>query len=374
MMIRTVLASLLVAVSLSAPPVARALEERDPATAVLPAGDLAVGTQALPPARETYDPGNLVWAKAGRLHDGGQVMDLSPWRIERMQRSPHGFFLRLSRSEGGEERLAWYDGHVLTWIGRSASMPEVSPDGRFAGWVDRGGPRIRYGRAGRVIVVDLVTGQVVFSTSRWMGKNADLYEEIYPVFLGFDAQYAYWSRVTGDITRVRTDLTTWQTSPAAALDEDGYEIPLGLPLDPYTGTAVSLQDGRPSGDGLGEPGFISADGRFAFNVSATARLTITDPTTGARVDPEWDNRWRWFVGWQDADTAYIALPRRFTYSYGPGDRTPVRVVACDLPLGSCTHGGAPARPVPPRPRTRPGVPLTARVARFRPLPVPDRQW
>ena len=338
-MIRTALALLLAALTLTAPSQAQpsAQAQEGPRGGGLPAGTLAVGKRALPPASEAYDPSHLVWAKGTRLHDAGVVTDLAPWRINGMQRTPHGYFLSLSRPNRDDYRTAWYDGHSLTWIGWSPSIPEVSPDGRLAGWVDRGGPMIRYGRAGRIVVVDLVSGRVVFSTSRWMGKDTDLYEEIFPVFHGFDDRYAYWSRVVGDVRRVRTDLTSWETSPAATVDEEGWENPAGLPLDPYAGTPVTLVDGRPSTDGYGgEPGFLSADGRFAFNVSATARLKITDPATGARLDPEWDSRWRWFAGWRDADTVYVAIPRRFSYSWSPGDRTRVRVAACDLPSGGCT--------------------------------------
>ena len=275
-MIRTALALLLATLTLTAPSQARPpaqAQEEGPRGGGLPAGTLAVGKRALPPAGEAYDPSHLVWAKGTRLHDADMVSDLAPWRIDGMQRTPHGFFLRVSRPRRDDHRTAWYDGHSLTWIAWSPSLPEVSPDGRLAGWVDRGGPMIRYGRAGRIVVVDLVTGRVVFSTSRWMGKDTDLYEEIYPVFHGFDDRYAYWSRVVGDVRRVRTDLTTWATTPAATSDEYGYETPIGLPLDPYTGTPVTLLDGRPTDDGEGvEPGFVSADGRFAFNMSATARL------------------------------------------------------------------------------------------------------
>lgn len=325
----------LIAGGLSVPPSAQADPPRAPEPGALPAGTLAVGTRAFAPATEAYDPSHLVWAKGSRIHDGGEVIDLGRWRVHEMQRTPHGFFVDVSRARHDDHRLGWYDGHRLTWIGPGASMPNVSPDGRLAGWADRGGPRIDHGRSGRIVVVDLLTGRVVFSTSRWMGDDTDLYEEIYASFLGFDGQYAYWNRVTGDVRRVRTDLTTWATSPAATVDEDGWERPVGLPLDPYTGTPVTLDDGQPSTDGI-EPGFVSPDGRFAFNVSATARLKITDAATGARVDPEWDSRWRWFAGWQDADTVYVALPKRFSYVHQPHERTRVRVAACDLPAGTCT--------------------------------------
>ncbi|MBL0749664.1 hypothetical protein [Nocardioides baculatus] len=171
-----------------------------------------------------------------------------------------------------------------------------------------------------------------------MGDDTDLYEEAEPGVLGFDAQYVYWRQVTGRIERVRTDLSTGETTSAATVGAYGSEIPVGLPVDTYTGTPVHLQDGRPTGDpDIGDPGFLSPDGRFALSVSRTARLRITDPTTGARIDPAWDNPWRWFAGWQDADTAYIALPRRYDYLFGgPPDRIRVRVAACDLPAGSCT--------------------------------------
>ena len=64
-------------------------------------------------------------------------------------------------------------------------------------------------------------------------------------------------------------------------------------------------------------------GKYVKTADTAIDLASVDPNTGV-------------AAMQDADTAYIALPRRFTYSYGPGDRTPVRVVACDLPLGSCS--------------------------------------
>ena len=82
------------------------------------------------------------------------------------------------------------------------------------------------------------------------------------------------------------------------------------------------------------------DGRRVVNlekgVLGNARLKITDVATGARVDPEWDSRWRWFAGWRDADTIYVAIPRHFSYSWRPRDRTRIRVAACDLPDGRCT--------------------------------------
>ncbi len=304
-----------------------------------PAGG-GVGAQVLPAGTAQFAPENLVWAKGPRIHDGARVHRVAGYKIWWMLRTPYGFFLQLSKRYTGDPRLAYYDGQRLTWLREDASFPSVSPDGRLAGWIDHAGPRIRHGRAARVQVVDLVTGRRVFATSRWMGRDTDPHEEGGPSFLGFDERYAYWNRVVGEPLRMRTDLTTWETSVAATLTQGGLEIPLGLPYDTLSGRPVTLVDGRPSSDGLGgEIGFLAPDGRFAFNTSLTARLRITEPATGQRIDPDYGTRFRGFVGWQDSDTFFAALPKRFPWSYylEVPDGARGWFAACDLPFGDCTR-------------------------------------
>lgn len=300
-----------------------------------------VGEQLLPAGTVRFAPEHLVWAKGSRIHDGGTVLQIEGGRkITWMLRTPYGFFLELGRSYSSGSRIGYFDGRDLTWLREDTGRPTVSPDGRYAGWVDRGGPAIRYGRSYRVRVVDLTTGNLVFETTEGMGQDADLYEEIQASFLGFDDQHAYWNQVTGPTRRLRVDIATWQqTSVASTLDEDGLEIPIGEPYDSLTGQPVILVNGKPTTSPYGgEIGFVSTDGRFVFNLSTTARLKVTDATTGRRIDPDWGGRWRGFVGWQDADTFYAALPRTFPWAddLRRPDGVPGRLAACDLPSGACT--------------------------------------
>lgn len=301
----------------------------------------AVGRQLLPEATARFVPDHLVWAKGSRIHDGSTVLKVGSDKITWMLRSPFGFFLELAKSYRSGSRMAFFDGTHLTRLHSGAQRPAISPDGRYAGWVDRGGPKIRYGRSQRVRIVDLASGRLVFETSEGMGQTTDIYEEIGADFLGFDDQYAYWNRVTGPPRRQRVDIATWQqTSVAATVDEDGFEIPVGEPYDSLTGRKAILLNGKPTTSPFGgEIGFVSVDGRFAVNLSTTARLKITDAATGRRIDPDWGGRWRGFVGWQDADTFYAALPETFPWSDDLRHPDGVRawLATCDLPSGACTR-------------------------------------
>lgn len=300
------------------------------------------GPVVLPPGEPRFPGHYLVWAKGSVIHevdpDTGTHLthDLSPLRIRWMLRTPYGFFLEVSRNFRAGTELAYYTGTELVPIRHSPARPTVSPDGRLAGWADRGGPPIKYGPSYRVVVVDLATGRRVFATTDDMGNNSDLYEELWAEVLGFDETYVYWQRVVGHRRRMRTDLTTWESSPASRMTADALERPIGIPWDTLSGWRINLTDGRPDWNGT-TPGFVSPDGRWGFDLSTTGRLQVSDTVTGRRVNPQFGRRWRGFLGWQDPDTIYAWAANRYRFSYDPShpDTTPVRLLACDLPRGEC---------------------------------------
>ncbi len=73
--------------------------------------------------------------------------------------------------------MAFYDGTSLEQIDDVYRNEVVtSPDGELAAWIDRTGPERPAGQVAQVVVVEVRTGDVVFSSAEGMGgeKGDDL--------------------------------------------------------------------------------------------------------------------------------------------------------------------------------------------------------
>ncbi len=115
----------------------------------------------------------------------------------------------------------------------------VSPDGRYAGWIDYDGPKRPVGRLAEVVVVDLSTGAEVFRNHDDMGGADDdldnLYEDAGLGFRGFDDDYVYWQTAEGSPSSKRARIGEWEVEPDPAADPNGppppplaYDTLLGL--------------------------------------------------------------------------------------------------------------------------------------------------
>ena len=182
-------------------------------------------------------------------------------------------------SPGPEHRLraSLVDGRSTTPIQGEPADIKVSPDGRYAGWIDFHGPKRAVGRLAEAVVVDLRTGETVLRNHDDMGGPTDdlgdLYEDAEVSFLGFDETYAYWDTPTGEHQRRRAAIGTWKIEPAGRSTGDGSEEPIGHPYDSLTGLedeATSTGHLVPTKDGL--TGFRSPSTTWCLTDGQPGRL------------------------------------------------------------------------------------------------------
>ena len=299
--------------------------------------------QVLPPGRAQLIERDISWALGSTIHHGETTYDVSPHVIRGLVPTAYGWFVRLAETfaDGSGSRWSFFDGEELHPISEDARTVHASPDGRYAGWVDRHGPLRPAGRIAKVVVVDLVTGEVVLDTHDGMGGGLgdDLearYSELPPTFLGFDDEFAYWTDAEGHGTRTRWSRVTGVTERAER--EGGGEGPehLGRPVDQYSGSPIGVQDGRAVHDG-GTAGRLSPDGRYIAETGFTGRLSFYSARTGRPVRADLGHRWAFFGGWLDDDRIYVLTRDRFSDGFDPSkpDRTTGFLTLCSLDTGRC---------------------------------------
>ena len=291
-----------------------------------------------------FEAPELSWAQGSQLHYGDEAFDVGPGSVRSLWRTPHGFVLSVKDASDPDAAVETYffDGQGQTRLpGRPGSIA-VSPDGRYAGWIDFDGPRRLIGRLAEVVVQDLVTGKEVVRNHDNMGGATDdldsLYSNAEVRFLGFDETHAYWQTPTGKVTRWRARLDGGAPLPAERISREGPAAPVGRPWDSLVGLRSGmLPDGRLAPDDLGPPGFASPDRRWCLTTGHPGRLPVVDCRTGARSTPTYPDRRVSFGGWRDADTFYVlavpGLPRAGDRS--APDRSTGVMASCDLPGGQC---------------------------------------
>lgn len=256
-----------------------------------------------------FEPGEVVYAQRSAIHVGEQTFDVSPQLVDRVDWTPYGLFLRLTTDPiNGPFTEAFFDGTTSTPIEDVYSEIITSPDGELAAWIDRAGPKRPAGRVAQVVVVEVATGDVVFSSADGMGgeKGDDLgdrYEELPPAVVELTADKLMWVNSEGSGQSVTTDLHTGESTYS----------------DRYA---------RPTTSGFE---FVSPDGRYRVDATSTGRLKVKPR------QPDFGHKWETQGGWLGGHTMLSLAQDRFQFSFDPTvpDKVVGFLLACDLDAGTC---------------------------------------
>lgn len=308
-----------------------------------------VGQRVLPAGGTAYDDVRLTWAQDRTLHYGRETFDTGAVSIRQIAAASSGWFLQVADGQSLEDPARWtfFDGERITTLGERVDFVATSPDGRWAGWVDRDGPQRSGGQAARVVVVDLTTGRVVLDDSTGMGgetqrdgsdagDTSDLYSESPPTFLGFDDAFAYWQAPSG---RLRWSEATGVETAQKEVDGAPAAMPRGRPVDRYLGTAVAVQRGRVDRTGFGgATGTLSPDGDTVATTGGLGSNEITDARTGRRVPLEIGHRFATFGAWVGDDEVALVTTDRNLWEVKVEERYPSGgfVTTCSLSTGVCS--------------------------------------
>lgn len=307
---------------------------------------------ALPPGgeRAAYPDTELTWVSQdgdrATLHRGEEEQPL-PSYVEELAPTAYGYVVRhrTGADVNAPSRLVLVDGDDTEVVPGDPTGLRVSPDGRYAGWIDEEGPRRVGYRLAEAVVVDLATGEEVLRDHDDMGGwfDQDLYGNQWPTFLGFDAEgAAYWETAEADDDGTRVRRLDLATGEVEAVEGDAERVLRRSIVDPATGVRTGLgEDGRPSPDGEGVLGYVSADGRWCLAGGAYGPLQVTDCASGTRVTPDYPARERRFAGWTEDPDAFwvLATDGAGLQSFVPPDEpddTRGVLARCQLPSGACT--------------------------------------
>ncbi len=304
-----------------------------------------VGDRVLPVGGTAYDEIQVTWAQGGTIHYGEQDLDTGAVSIRAMAAASSGWFLEVADGPSLEESSRWefFDGRELHPLPGVARFVSTSADGRYAGWVDYDGPVRPGGQVARVVVVDLGSGRVVLDDSSGMGgetardgyDTSDLYAELPPTFLGFDGTHAYW-QTPGD--RLRWSEETGVER--AQREVEGYPgpFPVGRPTGRYSGTSVSVTDGRVDPGSLtGTIAVLSPDRDVVVETGVLGRAPFTDARTGRRLRVDLGHRFADFGAWVGPDRVALRATERRLVGVDVSGEDPSRgfLTVCDLDSGAC---------------------------------------
>lgn len=258
-----------------------------------------------------FEPGQVTYAQRSTIHVGRRTFDVSPQLVDSLDWTPYGLFLNLTTDlDNGPFEVAFYDGEAMTPIEDVYGDIVTSPDGELAAWIDRSGPERPAGRVAQAVVVDVSSGEVVFSSAEGMGGEkgddlADLYEELPPRVVELTDQELVWVNSAGSGTTMRSDLETGETT--ASDEEQGW---------------------YPSTSGYR---FRSPDGKHRVDATRTGRLKVRPR------QPDFGHRWQTHGGWLGDDVMLVLGQDR--YGFFPDakrpDKLPGFILACDLSDASC---------------------------------------
>ena len=304
-----------------------------------------------PPAAEarkaSFAEPEVTWAQGRTLHYGPRQFDLGPGVVKRLWRTSYGF-IYLHAEDGSMDAPSIYrffDGARSTPLPGEPSSVAVSPDGRYAGWIDiQGTPampdHVRREAAdenddgpAEAVVVDLRTGRVVMRNRDDMGDRgedlADLYEDGDLRFGGFDEKYAYWAAPDAKFPWRRAEIGTRDTETASRITSH--------PGDSLTGQSAGTIDDPEVPTRGGLAGFRSQNRRWCVTTGQVGRLWVDDCRTRRDTTPSYPTRAVFFGGWQGDDRLYVLTRRNWRLnpvSVTP-DRTSGVIASCTLPAGRC---------------------------------------
>ncbi|WP_157210066.1 hypothetical protein [Nocardioides aequoreus] len=300
-------------------------------------GDDAPATTS--PREPRFAEPRPTWVQDTTLHYGRQSFEVP--EAERAWRTTYGVVLALEDSR--DSRYVLFDGDVTVALPGSPASLEISPDGRYAGWIDQ--RRVVDGDGvAQAVVTDLRTGREVVRDDRMMGQDqlemlTELYAELPPSFAGFDAEHGYWNPPTGEPDMLRVDLATGEVSAGSAPVGDGLSGPPvrladvgGIPQRPDWGPAQEL----PTRDGLS--GFASVDGRWCVTDGDPGRLEVDSCEAGEPATPDYPPGQVRFLGWAGPDALTVLVWQGETpVEEGAEDTTTGVVARCELPAGACSE-------------------------------------
>lgn len=302
--------------------------------------------EAATPRTTAFAEARLTWAQDSTIHYGDQDLQV-PGNVEQLWRTPYVFLAQVRRGKGinGPRNTVMVDTKGATTIKGSPDDVHVSPDGRYAGWIDYDGPKQSNGKIAEVVVVDLRSGRTVFENHDQMGGPkddlGDLYEDAEVHFLGFDDDHVYWDTPVGDVQRRRARIGEWKPQDAekpAPTGSEGEFTPIGLPYDSLVGrTTGMLDNGRESPEGYGIGGLVSPDGRWCLTDGTNGHLTAVDCRSGAKATPTYPAKWVFFGGWKDADTFYVQARQHYAFvvDLSARDRSTAVLGTCSLVTRRC---------------------------------------
>lgn len=294
------------------------------------------------PAR--FAASDVTWAQGPTLHYGDQTFDLGPGVVTELWRTSYGFVYGIApkRDVNAVSTYRFFDGATSTPLKGDPATIEISPDGRYAGWIDFDGPKRPLGRLAEAVVVDLSTGREVLRNRQDMGDASDdlgaLYGDAWVHFEGFDDRYAYWTTATGDLDRLRAEIGTWEVSDAARETDQG-QVPIGLPYDSLSGEPkVALTESEstiPTRGGL--TGFRSPNRRWCLTDGRPGRLPVDDCRTREDATPRYPGKAVSFGGWQAPDRLYVLArdSRSMDLDFDHPDTSTGVITSCPLPSGRC---------------------------------------
>ena len=258
-----------------------------------------------------FEPGQVTYAQRSAIHVGTQTFDVSPRLVDSLDWTPYGLFLKLTTDlDNGPFEVAFYDGEAMTPVEDVYGDIVTSPDGELAAWIDRSGPERPAGRVARAVVVDVSSGEVVFSSAEGMGGEkgddlADLYEELPP-----------------RVVELTDDQLVWVDS-----DASGSVVVSDL-ADGTSKVSNKRKLLYPSTAGYR---FSSPDGEHRIDATRTGRLEVSPD------QPDFRHRWQTHAGWL-GDDVLLALGQDragFFPDASRPDRLPGEVLACDLSAVTC---------------------------------------
>jgi hypothetical protein len=281
----------------------------------------------LPVLKPRFEAQKLTWAQGDVIHYGNQALRIGKGHIETLHLSPVGFFVEVAAApDGGDKYWALFDGQEVRRLPRAITSLEVSPNGRYVGWVNLQGPHRPAGRVAEAVILDLTTGLVAGRTSDGMGGEAgdDLgqrYEDLPPEFLGFDDEYAFYRDASGSGTARTWDLKSGRIGTVSNGPNTAYE------KTPWQGEVDELN------------GFVTADGRYALDTSRTGRVRVFTiaGSRRSRLDLDFGRRWETYGYLLTPDQLVVLTMDTLEMSYDPAqpDHTHGAVTVCNLVKANC---------------------------------------